>query len=172
MQTETLNETVCNMTLGFNIHQNQTQCDLKAFESVTQFCKAFSLTPYILFVVQTQALWVQRKIPVAVMVFVVSYLCFMLTLGLSTSFDFISGEFWRSGPIIVGGILATYEVTLVCEDRWILEQHSRLLKITSYMRKSVVLNKSMGLSVPNEKGNKSKWAMVARNVLSSTRNMV
>ena len=77
ISVDPLNNTICAMTKGYNVTNNQTVCHPEYFEAITKFCKIFSLPTYMIFILQTTQLWIQRDMLKATIIFVTSMIFFL-----------------------------------------------------------------------------------------------
>ena len=160
-----LNYTICAMTKGYNITNNQTVCNPEYFEAITHFCKPYSFLSYFVFVLQTTQLWIQRDMEKASTIFVVSMFFYLLVLAVVIDnfvYVFLS-LIINIGAYYFGLLIILYEHIIVTQESFILNRFIKKSKVVEAFRDSVV-NKALGISETGITGT-SRWALAAKAAL-------
>ena len=161
-----LNSTICAMTKGYNITNNQTVCNPEHFEAITHHCKPFSLLSYFLFILQTTQLWIQRDMAKASTMFVVSMFFYLLAVAIildDFAYAFLSLTI-QAGAYYFGIIVILYEHIIVTQEAFILERFMKKSKAVKSFRDSVV-NKALGITGGTGIKGTSRWALAAKAAL-------
>eukprot|EP00942_MAST-04A_sp_MAST-4A-sp1_P005344 g5344.t1 len=166
ISVDPLNNTICAMTKGYNVTNNQTVCHPEYFEAITQFCKIFSMPTYMIFILQTTQLWIQRDMLKATIIFMTSMVFYLFMLSiLIGNFQMFIWEFAKVGPYYFGLLIILYEHIIVTQEKFILDRYIKKSKAVKAFRDSLVM-KTMGIKKKGITGT-SRWALAAKAALNA-----